>query len=72
MLAEEELPESQCGFRKGRGCSDMVFTIRQLEEKSWEHRPRTIVDLKKAYYSVPHVALWRALGKLGVPDNLIE
>ena len=21
-LAEEELPESRCGFRKGRGCSD--------------------------------------------------
>ena len=33
-LAEDELPESQCGFRKGRGCSDMIFTIRQLVEKS--------------------------------------
>ena len=29
-LAEEELPESQCGFRKGRGCSDMIFAVRQL------------------------------------------
>ena len=26
MLAEDELPESQCGFRKGRGCADMIFT----------------------------------------------
>ena len=33
-LAEDELPESQCGFRKGRGCMDMVFTMRQLVEKS--------------------------------------
>ena len=32
IVAEEELPESQCGFRKGRGCSDMVFTVRQLVE----------------------------------------
>ena len=24
-LAEDELPESQCGFRKGRGCSDMIL-----------------------------------------------
>ena len=31
-LAEEQLPESQCGFRKGRGCMDMVFTVGQLME----------------------------------------
>ena len=36
-LAEDQLPESQCGFRKGRGCTDMIFTERQLVEKSWEH-----------------------------------
>ena len=29
-LAEDELPESQCGFREGRSCTDMIFTIRQL------------------------------------------
>ena len=26
-LAEEVLPESQCSFRRGRGCSDMIFTV---------------------------------------------
>ena len=36
-VAEEELPESQCGFREGRGCSDMIFTVRQLVEKTIEH-----------------------------------
>ena len=36
-LAEEELPESQCGLRKGRGYSDMIFTVCQFVEKSWEH-----------------------------------
>ena len=39
-LAERELPESQCGFRKGRGCTDMVFTIRQLTEKASEHQAK--------------------------------
>ena len=70
-LAEEELPESQCGFRKGRGCMDMVFAVRQLIEKSWEYRERlfiTFVDLKKAYDSVPSEAVWRVLKKLGVPE----
>ena len=42
-LAEEELPESQCGFRKGRGCSDMIFTVRHLVEKSWEHRAKSFL-----------------------------
>ena len=40
-IAEDELPESQCGFRKGRGCTDMIFTIRQLVEKSWEHTAKS-------------------------------
>ena len=34
QLAEEELPESQCGFHKGRGCTDMIFAVRQLVEKT--------------------------------------
>ena len=33
-LAEQELPESQCDFRKGRSCTDMIFVVRQLIEKS--------------------------------------
>ena len=41
VLAEQELPESQCGFRKGRSCTDMIFVVRQLMEKSWEHRAKT-------------------------------
>ena len=74
-LAEDELPESQCGFRTGRGCADMIFTVRQLVEKSWEHKSKaflTFIDLKKAYDSVPRKAMWLALGKLGVPERIIH
>jgi len=55
-LAEKQLPKSQCGFRKGRRCIDMIFTIRQLLEKAIEHRTKqflVFVDLKKAYFSAP-------------------
>ena len=74
-LAEDELPESQCGFRAGRSCTDMIFTVRQFVEKSWEHQSKaflTFIDLKKAYYSVPRHAMWLALEKLGMPEQTIR
>ena len=32
-LEQDLLPESQCGFREGRGTADMIFAARQLQEK---------------------------------------
>ncbi len=74
-LAEDELPELQCGFRKGRSFTDMIFTVRQLVEKFWEHKAKlflTFIDLKKAYDSVPRNALGIALRKFGVPDGIVQ
>ena len=28
VIAEKILPQSQSGFRKGRGCADMIFVAR--------------------------------------------
>ena len=55
LIAEKVLPESQRGFHKGRGCVGMIFTARQLFEKSREHDDSLFalfVDLRKAYDSV--------------------
>ena len=72
-LAEDVLPDSQCGFRKGRGCTDMIFVARQLIEKSVEHASELyvlFVDQKKAYDSIPRSALRIVLQKLGVPPRM--
>ena len=33
-VVEDTLLDSQCGFRKGRGCVDMIFVARQIVEKT--------------------------------------
>ena len=53
-----------------------IFVVSQLAEKAIEHNSKqylVFVDLHKAYDSVPCLALWIALQKLGlpVPDDLI-
>ena len=74
-VAEEVLPDSQCGFRAGRGCADMIFCARQLMEKAREHNTTLyllFIDLRKAYDSIPREALWQVLRKYGIPPTLVN
>ena len=74
-VASGFLPESQCGFRRGRSCSDMIFSVRQLLEKSIEHHVKgsfVFIDLKKAYDSVPRDCLWQVLLRASIPENLVS
>ena len=75
VIAKQILPESQSGFRKGRGCADMIFVARQLVEKAREHGKSLyvlFVNLSKAYGSVPRQAIWKVLEKYGVPDKMLN
>ena len=74
-IADNFLPDSQCGFRTGRGCIDMIFVARQLLEKTIEHNSELyvlFVDLRKAYDSIPRDALWRVSEKVGVPPAMVR
>ena len=58
------LLESQCGFRKGRGYKDMIFTVKQMLEKAVEHQIKQFfifADLRKTYDFLPREALWKVL-----------
>ncbi|CAG4942943.1 unnamed protein product [Colias eurytheme] len=74
-LSEELLPETQFGFRPGRGTCEAIFSVRQLQEKSREQsRPLflSFVDLEKAFDSVPRKALWIVLQKVGCPEKFLR
>ena len=69
-ISEDNLPEAQCGFRPGRSTIDMVFTVRQIQEKCSEQQMdlyAVFIDLTKAFDTVNREALWSVLLKLGCP-----
>nr|VZI49256.1 unnamed protein product [Spirometra erinaceieuropaei] len=69
------LPESQCGFRRHRGTTDMIFAARQLQEKCPKMRTHlysTFVDLTKASDTVNREGLWKIIQKFGCPERFIQ
>lgn len=74
-LSERILPESQCGFRAKRSTIDMIFTLRQVQEKCREQgRPlfTAFVDLTKAFDTVSRPALYGVLQNIGCPPKLLR
>nr|VZI47633.1 unnamed protein product [Spirometra erinaceieuropaei] len=69
-LEQGLLPESQCGFRRHRGTTDMIFAARQLQEQCQEmriHLYSTFVDLTKAFDTVNREGMWKIMQKFGCP-----
>jgi len=75
QIADRILPESQCGFRPSRSASDMVFSLRQLQEKSVEQSRSlyvVFIDLTKAFDTVSRSGLYNILKLLGCPETLLS
>ena len=69
------LPESQCGFRSGRSTIDMVFCLKQVQEKCTEQNMPlyvVFVDFSKAFDTVSRVGLWQVLQKFGCTAKFIS
>ena len=74
-LAEDVLTESQCGFRQKRSTIDMIFSIRQIQEKAIEQEQElymVFVDFRKAFDTVDRYMLWKVLKIFGCPETLID
>ena len=73
VLAARVYHESQCGFRAGRSTIDMIFSVRQLQEKCQEQNEPlflAFIDLTKAFDLVSRSGLFQLLKKIGCPPKL--
>ena len=71
-VADKVYPESQCGFRPNRSTIDMVFSLRQLQEKCREQQQPlyiAFIDLTKAFDLVSRDGLFQLLPRIGCPQS---
>ena len=69
----QELPDIQAGFRKGRGTRDQVANMVWIIEKAREFHKNIyfcFIDYAKAFGCMDHNKLWKILKEIGVPDYL--
>ena len=75
ILADWIYPESQCGFRSKRSTVDMIFSLRQLQEKCREQNQPlylAFIDLTKAFDLVSRDGLFKMLPLIGCPPRLLS
>ena len=74
-LAERIYPESQCGFCSKRSTVDMIFSVRQLQEKCREQNQPlhlAFIDLTKASDLVSRAGPFSMLPLIGCPPKLLS
>ena len=72
---EPFLSQAQMGFRKGRGCTDTIFTLRQLSGKVIKHNKElsiVFVDQEKACDRVNRDKLWQTLELYNIQGQLLD
>ena len=69
------IDDMQFGFMPGRGTTDAIFTLRQLQEKHLAKNKKlyfAFVDLEKAFNRVPRKVIWWAMQKLGIEECIVR
>ena len=69
-----QINDMQFGFMAGKGTTDAIFIVRQLQEKYLAKKKdlwMAFVDLEKAFDRVPREVVWWALRSLGVDEWIV-
>jgi len=73
QYVNQELPDVQAGFRKGRGTRNQIANIHLIIKKAREFQKNIyfcFIDYTKAFDWVDHCKLWKILQEMGIPDHL--
>ena len=66
----QELPEVEAGFRKGREARDQIANIHWIIEKARELKKKIcFIDYPKTFDCVDHNKLWKILKEMRIPDH---
>ena len=69
----QEIPDIQAGFRKGRGTRYLIANTHWITEKAREFQKNIyfcFIECAKAFDCVDHKKLWKILSEMGIPDHL--
>ena len=73
QYVNQELPEVQAGFGKGRGTRDQIANILWIIEKARGFQKNIyfyFIDYTNTFDCVDHNKLWKILKVMGIPDLL--
>ena len=71
QFVNQELPDVEAGFIKGRGTRDQIANIHWIIEKAREFQKNTcFIDYAKVFDCVDNNKLWKILQEIGIPDHL--
>ena len=74
QYVNQELPDVQAGFRKGRGTRDQIANIHCIMKKARELQKTStsasLTKLKSFLDCVDYKKLWKILKEMGMPDHL--
>ena len=65
----QELPDVQAGFRKGRGTRDQIANICWIITKAREFQENIFTDYVKDFDCVDDNKLWKKLKEMGISDH---
>ena len=71
QYVNQELPNVQAQFQRGRGTRDQIANIRWIMEKARESHKNIycFIDYTKAFDCMHHNKLWKILKDMGIPNH---
>ena len=70
QYVNQELPDVQARFSKGRGTRDQIENIHWIIEKEREFKE--FIVYAKDFDCVDHSKLWKLLKEMGLPDHPVS